>query len=166
MLAVLVSGCSTSPDVSHPADTAMTVGCNSNDFSYSVGITEGAAGTGYTTLIFRNIGKGQCILAGTPFAQPLNDGEAVGPSSTRNEIEGRGDQVTIEPGERASILYAVATASNYPPEECVPAESDAVKIVFSSELVEAAHVFTLPGYQVCTRLSSTFVSGVVAGENG
>lgn len=167
-LIILLTACSSSTKTPAQTPTASNEGCTSSDFAYSVGETEGAAGTSYTTLIFENIGKQSCTLVGTPTAQPVGgeSAKAIGPESTKNEVEGRGDQVVLKPGEKASVLYAVATASNYTPEECVAVDSDGVEVTLSGELLNLSHVFALRPYEVCTKLSSTFISGVVSGANG
>lgn len=162
----LVAGCSSGS--TEPTATKTFDGCTSEDFSYSVGVTEGAAGTSYTTLIFTNTSQQECTLEGVPSAQPVtgDSHKAVGPASSANDVTGRGEAVLLKPGDTASVQYAVATASNYSADECVVASSDGVMIGFDTPKAQISNFFPMAGYEVCTKITSTFVSGVVPGADG
>ena len=136
--------------------------CAPIDFTFSVGATEGAAGTSYTPLIFTYNGSKPCTLQGAPVAQPVSGEAAIGLTSKTNVGEAKA--VTLKSGDKASVLFAVATAANYTPEECQVAESNGVNLMFNSPALSA--YFSLPTYEVCTKLQSTLVSPIVAGVDG
>lgn len=167
LLALLLTACS-SAQPEAPKPTPKVQGCGDGDFSYSVGVTEGAAGTSYTTFIFENISDHECTLEGVPTAQPVGgeSAEPIGPESKKNDFADRGDPVVLQPGQRASVMFAVATASNYPADECVAIRADGVSVTFDTAKTNLTKVFTLRGYEVCTEIPSTSISGVVAGVEG
>lgn len=157
-LLVLV-GCSSSAEkVEEPT------ACGEGDFSYSVGPSEGAAGTNYTPLIYTNTSDRACVFEGLPTAQPIRGTERfnASPQSQQNAQGSTNGSLTLQPGAQASMLFAVATASNYPTEECVPDVADGVKVTFKKTPGFTAY-FTVPDFEVCTKLSNTFISGIVAG---
>lgn len=160
LIALLVlAGCSSSDSkIEKPA------ACGETDFSYSVGATEGAAGTNYTPLIYTNTSDRACVFEGMPTAQPVLGEEQSNASepSKQNASTGITEPLTLESGDQASVLFAVATASNYPDEECVSSQADGVRVTFKKPSFTA--YFSLPGYEVCTKLVNTFVSGIVAGN--
>lgn len=165
VLFLLLTACSSAAPEAMPDPTP--TGCSSGDFAYSVGATEGAAGTSYTTLIFTNTSTRECTLEGVPGAQPVSGQEPVGPESKHNDLSGKVETIVVKQGEKASVLFAVATASNYPTEECVPLESDGVMVTLGSESArKIEHTFSLRSFDVCTELASTSISKVARGIQG
>lgn len=162
VIAVLLAACSSS---SKKAETT-TSGCGVKDYAYSVGQSEGAAGTSYTPLILTNVSNRECTLDGVSQAQPISNGALVGLESRPNTAGDVVSTIIVKPGEKVSVLYAVATASNYPSDECVIATSDGVRLTFSGKDSTFSADFDLPGYEICTKLSNTLISRPVAGANG
>lgn len=160
VVALFLSACSTPMA---PAGSAPT--CSTEDLRSSVGVTEGAAGTSYTTLVLTNTGAHSCTLEGTPRAQPVlgSDRTPVAGQSGENPLDGAGASIELAPGTgTAHLLYGVAEASNYPSNDCEAAESDGVVVTFADG--PAVFYFPLRSYQTCTKTTSTFISGVLPGS--
>lgn len=167
VVALVLAGCGGSSTNSNASvsPTPTQSGCSDNDFAYSVGVTEGAAGTSYTTLILTNTSNRECRLEGVPTAQPVVgvDRKAVGTPSGENPMPDRGGLVQLAPGEKASVIYGIATASNYPVDDCEPTTSDGVVVTFTLPQSSLAAYFALRDYDVCTKVVSTYISGIAAG---
>lgn len=141
-------------------------GCSDKDYTLSVGASEGAAGTSYMPLVMTNSSTRECTVTGVPNVQPISNGDPVGPPSRPNVGGDTLATLILKPGESASVLYAIATASNYPAEECVIASSDGVRLTLSNGSSDFSAAFAIPEYEVCTKLSSTLISKLVPGNQG
>ena len=125
----------------------------------------GAAGTIYWTLALTNRTSKACTLSGTPVAQPLRSRTAriaVGPTAVAMRFAGRGSMVTIKPHATASVILGVGETSNYPVARCAPKKAGAVSATFTRGTSRTRLYFTLP-ITVCTKLSSTRISGIALG---
>lgn len=154
---LIIVGCSSTGSEKPDSNSA----CTEKNFSFSIGAMEGAAGTNYIPLIFTNTGDRPCLFEVMPTAQPVLGQSDAAPQSQQNPSTGTTGSLTLESGDQASVLFAIATASNYPSEECVSSQADGVRVTFKKPLLTA--FFSLPGYEVCTKLTNTFISGIVAG---
>jgi hypothetical protein len=139
--------------------------CSADDLAISVGTTQGAAGTSYTTLIITNDGSAQCTLSGTPSAQPVIGAQhtSVGPLAKEMPMGARGGEVVLEPGDQANVVYGMATAANWPAEECDAKPADGVVIHFNSALLSFSDYAAMPIADVCTKIPSTIIAGVEEG---
>lgn len=162
LVSVVLAACSSTAT----KEESKPVGCGVKDFSYGVGQTEGAAGTSYTPLVLTNISTRDCVIETLTTAQPISGGDLTGLPSRQNGVPNSAATLTLKAGEKASVLYAVATASNYPADECVVTPSDGVRVTVSTGQSKFSTDFAMPTYDVCTKLSSTLISSFVPGAEG
>jgi Protein of unknown function (DUF4232) len=133
--------------------------CRGSALATSVGWPNGAAGTIYYSIRFRNVGTTACTVHGIPNVLPIGaDGASAGPQARPEAISGRGSPMVlgVNDGVAAWALFGVVETGNFGPSPCGPAAAAGIRI-------------TLPGYaatdlplpiSVCTRLDSTNVTGV------
>ena len=133
--------------------------CRASAISMSAGWPNGAAGTIYYAIRFRNVGGTACTLHGIPAVQPMaSDGSAVGPAArpSRTTSHGKGMVLGVNDGVSAWATYAVVETGNFPASACRPANVGSIRV-------------TLPGYaprdlalqiSVCTKVNSTSIWGV------
>jgi hypothetical protein len=110
----------TTPAATSPAG-AGTAACLSRYLHGSTGLTQGAAGSQYVVLQFKNLDNVPCTLYGFPgVAQatgtPLTD---VGQPSTESPTTAR-ELVTLQPGGYANATLQIVQAANYPAAKCQP----------------------------------------------
>jgi hypothetical protein len=110
----------TPPAATSPA-AAGTAACLSRYLHGSTGLTQGAAGSQYVVLQFKNLDNVPCTLYGFPgVAQatgtPLTD---VGQPSTESPTTAR-ELVTLQPGGYAYATLQIVQAANYPAAKCQP----------------------------------------------
>lgn len=166
VVTVLVSGCSGSstPEASEtPTPTA--TGCELSNFSFTLGTTEGAAGTSYTTLVVTNIGATACTLGSTVTAQPVSGSsrEAVGPESKAAISPDHSGSIEVSPEASANTIYGISTAANYSKADCEPKSSDGVLVTFNAGGRDVNAYFAMKAYDVCTKIPSTSITGFGAG---
>lgn len=170
VLVILLAVFYTPSDSWAASATPIPAPCTVRNFVVSVGTTQGAAGTQYTPLIFHNHQPSTCSLSGIPSAQPVYGAKKikVGPPAIKNAVTGRGATVNLVGlSGTASVEYAMGTAANYPKEKCLPKLVDGVIITFPNWKGTIAHqYFPMAKNFVCTKLSSTRISGVVLGSMG
>lgn len=167
-MAVPLAACATGQSSTQPSASSPPAPepCTAQALSTSLGGTEGAAGTSYVTIVLTNTGDQACTLSGFPQAQPVRGTarEAVGPRSGRNALEGSGGTVTLAAeGGSARVVLGIANASNYVVDQCVPRASDGVLVTFAAGSGPEEYV-SLTATQVCSRLTSTTISGVLPAD--
>lgn len=104
--------------------------CAGGALQVSLGQEQGAAGTFYQPLVFRNQGTVPCTLTGYPgvsFLDPV--GAQVG-SPARREAPGgvTPPTVTLAVGAAADATLALQDTGNFPPASCQPASATQVRI--------------------------------------
>jgi hypothetical protein len=103
--------------------------CQASQLSGSIGSSQGAAGSVYVNVVFKNTGSLPCTLAGYPgvsFAagspahqvgQPADHNAQVTPST-----------VTLLPNGHAYAVLQVGDAGNYPAGTCTPTKTTALRV--------------------------------------
>ncbi len=138
--------------------------CRSSQLAMSVGGMNGAAGTIYHALVFRNVSTSACVVTGIPTVHPLRSfaaGDYLGPRARPENVAGLGLPIRLVPGARASAAFGVTETANYPRATCAPAPAVGVAVTVSG----ARGVLRL-AFSTCTKLVSTSIRGVVAGVHG
>jgi len=133
--------------------------CRPSALTMAAGWPNGAAGTIYYAIRFRNVGTTACTLHGIPTVQPIaSDGTGVGPPARSEQASDHGASMVlgVDDGVAAWATYAVVETGNFSPSACRPADVGRIRV-------------TLPGYapdnlalqiSVCTKLNSTSIWGV------
>ncbi|HSN01966.1 MAG TPA: DUF4232 domain-containing protein [Acidimicrobiales bacterium] len=138
--------------------------CRSAALSMSLGASNGAAGTIYYALVFRNISTSACVVTGIPTVRAMRSlaaADYVGARARAVTMAGYGLPIRLAPGARASVAYGVTQTGNYPSATCAPAPAVAVAVTVSG----ARGVIPLK-FSICTKVVSTSIRGVVAGVSG
>ncbi len=140
--------------------------CTSTSLRVGIGQSEGAAGTIYYPLVFTNVGSVACTISGIPRVQPSTAGAhlRVGPTASLRDFSasGYGQSIRLAPHAQASAAYGVAQSANYTPSQCVPANFAGVTVLVGG----IGQWWTPLKSSTCTKLVSTFVSGVLPTTNG
>lgn len=110
-----------------PASTGQAAGASTCLVRYlngSIGLSQGAAGSTYVNIVFKNLNNQPCTLNGYPgvsagsgtpvnqVGQPANRNNAVAPTV-----------ITLAPGGYAYATLQIANALNYPTADCNPAST-------------------------------------------
>jgi len=114
---------SVSPPVSSSTTTIASVPtCGGSDLDVSVGTIEGAAGSTFTTILFENVGDGDCRLTGHPSVSyaASDGGEVVGESAVPSDQPSV--SVLLTPGDQASAVLRQAQPANFPEDRCAPVQ--------------------------------------------
>lgn len=102
--------------------------CTTEHLQISLGPSEGAAGSVYTTVIFRNTGSVTCHLGGFPGVSYVagSDNHQVGAAA---EMSGeRGADVQLAPGGTAGAALQMVNVANYDPAACQPTPVSGVRV--------------------------------------
>ncbi len=144
--------------------------CASKLLRLGIGQPEGAAGTIYYPLVFTNIGSVACTISGIPRVQPSTGTSSntthvpVGPKAALRDFSasGYGQEIRLAPRAQASAAYGVAQSANYPKSRCGPANFTGVTV----QVAGIGQWWTPLKSSTCTKVVSTFVSGVVPTTTG
>jgi hypothetical protein len=95
--------------------------CPTRSLQVKLGVSQGTAGSVYTTIDFTNISGVTCTLYGYPgvslqTAKPLHQ---IGKPARENSATPR-KLVTLQPQTTANALLQIVDAGNYPPSTCGP----------------------------------------------
>ena len=114
---------STAPATSAPVTTPPAAqgppACATRSLQVKPGISQGAAGSAYQTIVFTNISSATCTLYGFPGVS-LAGGTPVsqiGVAAKENPQTPR-QLVTLDPGGKASALLRIVDAHNFPQRRC------------------------------------------------
>lgn len=147
---------------------SVTPECSTGALAMTIGPANGTAGTIYYPLVFTNTTKKTCAVDGVPAVRAsmgVNSmgGILVGHPARKVDrgVAGYGAAVTIKPGGRASALYGVVESGNFSRSACAPVNARSISVSFMGRPYWASLRFSL-----CTKISSTTISGVVAGSSG
>jgi hypothetical protein len=138
--------------------------CAPTALRVSVGRANGAAGTIYYPIEFKNVGGTQCVVSGTPSLQPTTGALAgvahifVGPRAkvVKLAAQGYGDPVRLAPGQSASASFGVSESGNYSASACVAKNAQSLSVGLAT-----GNWWVRLSISVCTKLASTSISGVV-----
>ncbi|MFI5897475.1 DUF4232 domain-containing protein [Actinoplanes sp. NPDC051513] len=130
--------------------------CHTADLKVSIGQGEGAAGTLYTALVFKNATKHACTLFGYPGVSWVagNDGHQVNVPFTRNSVDTK-STVTLKPGAVAHATLATHDVGFFDAAKCKPVDVRGFRVYPSNE---TRAVFVALPTQVCS------VNGIDAGS--
>ena len=138
--------------------------CSASALSMSLGASNGAAGTIYRALVFRNTSTSACVVTGIPMVRALrvlSGAGYVGLRATPERVAGYGLPIRLAPGARASAALGIAQTGNWPSATCAPTSAAGVAVTVSG----ARGVIALR-FSVCTKVASMTIRGVVAGVSG
>jgi hypothetical protein len=147
-LAVIAAACSSSshsaaPTTTSPATSAAPISttsttkaatstssvpagpaaCTTSQLAVTIGPGNGAAGSSYYALVFRNTGAAPCTLNGYPGVSYVtgSTGTQVGSPATRVPAPGATAQaINVAPGGSAHATLREINVANYPPATCGP----------------------------------------------
>jgi hypothetical protein len=94
-----------------------------------MGVSQGTAGSVYTTIVFTNMSNVTCTLYGYP-GVALTTGKPVtqiGKAATENPATPR-QLVTLQPQASANALLRIVDAQNYPASRCHPETARYVQV--------------------------------------
>jgi hypothetical protein len=105
---------------SAPAQAATPGNCATGQLAVTLGQGEGAAGSTYAPLLFRNTGTTECRMRGFPGVSYVtgDDGHQVGPAAAMSGE--RGGEIPLPPGASAAAQVKFANAANFDPGQCRP----------------------------------------------
>jgi hypothetical protein len=108
--------------------------CHTSELEVTDGGGDGAAGSVYHTLNFRNSGDRTCTVAGFPGVSLVGDdnGTQIGAAADR-ESGGAADPVTLGPGQSATAQLRIVNVDNYG-DQCTVAPADGLRIYPPDEL--------------------------------
>ena len=138
--------------------------CRSSQLAMTLGASDGAAGTIYHALVFRNVSSSACVVTGIPTVHPLRtlaNSDYVGPRSRAQFVAGYGSPIRLVKGATASAAFGATQTANWSAATCAPASAVAVAVTVSG----ARGVIPLR-FSTCTKLVSTSIRGVVRGVSG
>jgi Domain of unknown function (DUF4232) len=115
-----------------PTGSPMPAGpgpCPTRSLQVKLGVSQGTAGSVYTTITFTNISNVTCTLYGYPgvslqTARPLHQ---IGKPARENPATPR-KLVTLQPQTTANALLQIVDAGNYPPSTCGPATAHYLQV--------------------------------------
>ncbi len=137
-----------------PTPTATgTAACGTAGLRVSVGASQGAAGTTYTSIDFTNISGAPCVIGGYPGVSLVsagsNAGSQIGSDAKRDPtIPVR--SITLAAGQTAHAVLGVAVAANYPASTCHPVTAHWLKVFPPNQYTAAYVSFTT---QTCASTS-------------
>lgn len=109
------------------AGASSTPSCATSDLKVTIGSTEGAAGSVYLTLDFKNVSGSACTLYGYPGVSLAAGTSQVSPGAARSTASSK-KLVTLAPGSIANAVLQVGEAGNYPASTCAPKPATDLKI--------------------------------------
>lgn len=121
--------------------------CHTSELTVTAGRGDGAAGSVYHPLIFKNSGDRTCTVAGFPGVSMVgeNNGTQVGAPADRDA--GTADPVTLGPGQSATATLRVVNVQNYG-DQCSEAPADGLRI-FPPDELDALYL-QMPGLTGCS----------------
>jgi hypothetical protein len=110
--------------------SAQVTGCLSRYLHGATGLTQGAAGSSYVVITFKNLDNVPCTLYGFPgvalaAGTPVTD---VGQPSTEDMTTAR-ELVTLQPGGYANATLRIVDAGNFPPSACTQVKTTWLAVI-------------------------------------
>ena len=123
--------------------------CPTRSLQVKLGVSQGTAGSVYTTIDFTNISNVTCTLYGYPgvslqTARPLHQ---IGKPAKENPLTTR-KLVTLQPQTTANALLRIVDAGNYPASTCGPATAHYLQVYPPNQTTPAYIKFST---QACTK---------------
>ncbi len=143
-----VVGAAIAGGVSDVAASSAVGRCRTSDLTVTLGSPEGAAGTTYRPIVFRNHTGHTCSLAGYPGVSYVagSAGIQVGPPASR--VPGRHHTVVLAPGQAAHAILQEAETGNFSPGTCKPRRVRGLRVYPPNT---RAAVFLPWNHRVCSR---------------
>lgn len=113
-----------------PAAPPPPAPCLTRYLNASVGVSQGAAGSTYVVLVFKNLDNTSCTLYGYP-GVAMDDGVPVTPvglASVEDPATPR-ELVTLGPYGTASALLRIMSVGDYPPAACNPVTTQWLQVI-------------------------------------
>lgn len=123
------SQATSAPPTQTPTTPAGPAACATRDLQAKLGPGQGAAGSSYIAIDFKNIGTTTCTLYGYPGVS-LAGGSPIaqiGQAADENPATPR-RLVTLAPGAVANALLRIVNAGNFPASRCQPVPSTYLQI--------------------------------------
>jgi hypothetical protein len=128
-----------------PAIHAAVPNCRTAQLALSLGRSEGAAGTIYYPIVFRNTSGSACALRGFPGVSSVggDDGHQIG-GAARRQLGRPARTVVLVPGAYGSAAYGQADALNYPKARCKPEHARGLRVyppnAYAARYLPLAHL--------------------------
>lgn len=124
------------PTTATSSGTAAAAGCLSRYLNGSTGLSQGAMGSTYVVIRFKNLDNVSCTLYGFPGVAlaggtPVTD---IGLPSTENPQTAR-ELVTLQPGGYAYATLQIGHAVNYPTSVCKPRKATWLAVIPPNQTV-------------------------------
>jgi hypothetical protein len=139
--------------------------CRADQIGVRLGAAEGAAGTTYVAIVFRNRGRTSCSLRGYPGASSVAApaGRKIGSAARRSPA--RVTTVVLRPGGVASAAYGQAQALNYPRARCHPVTARGL-LVYAPNQTRARYLAIKHLACSSTGVGDSVIRPVVPGTTG
>ncbi|HEY1480079.1 MAG TPA: DUF4232 domain-containing protein [Gaiellales bacterium] len=113
--------------------------CHAYQLTVSLGQSEGAAGTTYLPIVFKNSSGVTCSLRGYPGVSSVggDDGHQIGAAARRDPGSVR--TIVLRSGASASATYGQVQALNYPKACCHPQSARGLR-VYAPNVTAARYV--------------------------
>jgi hypothetical protein len=98
----------------------MFSGCEPSALLINWGQTEGAAGTEYRTITFKNISDKSCQVVNFPAINLLDslNGNSIGAVSTHDGLGSQGLPITLDAGKTLDVSIGTSNPDNYNESDC------------------------------------------------
>jgi Domain of unknown function (DUF4232) len=132
--------------------------CPTRSLQVKLGVSQGTAGSVYTTIVFTNISSVTCTLYGYPgvslqTARPLHQ---IGKPAKENPATPR-TLVTLQPQTTANALLRIVDAGNYPPSTCGPVTAHYLQVYPPNQTTPAYIKYKTQGCSKPVRLMTVDV---------
>jgi Domain of unknown function (DUF4232) len=139
--------------------------CKGAVLHVALGLREGAAGTTYQTVRFRNGGNRACTVKGYPNTSfRTAKGKLVGPPSRHRNISGVPiHRLTVQPGGFVHTAIGIPDPGNFPPSTCKPHQTRKLRVTPPHRAVATVFAYKT---MVCTiGDGTTFVGPLRKGKS-
>jgi hypothetical protein len=130
----------TTPAVSAttPAAPSGPSPCPTTSLLVKLGVSQGTAGSVYTTIVFTNTSNATCTLYGYPGVSLTTGrpGTQIGKGAQENPATPR-QLVTLHPQKSANALLRIVDAQNYPASRCGPKNSAYLQVYPPNQTTQA-----------------------------
>jgi hypothetical protein len=131
-----VAASATAPAATSAQPAPPPAACSTRYLSAQVGVSQGAAGSTYVVLVFKNLNNYPCTLYGYP-GVALDAGvpvTQVGLAAAEDPATPR-EPVTLGPYGTANALLRIVHAGDYPPAACKPVTTQWLQIIPPNQYV-------------------------------
>jgi hypothetical protein len=148
------------------AHVASAPDCTPAHLKVSLGPSDGAAGTIYYTILFRNTGTAACALRGYPGVSSVGGADAhqIGAPARRQPVAHLHSTV-LAAGAYGSATYGQTQALNYPKARCRPASARGIRVyapnVLTAVILPLKHLAC-----ASTTAHDSVIGPVAAGRKG